>query len=118
MWYNGEEIEGTMKEKTNCNIIKVFLILIIVVTLLILISEIAMNLKLIMPVSKAVSAQEIKDNEAPVIILNGNKEIKIKYDESYKEQGYSAVDNVDGSIVDKVTVSKQIINDNEYRGKH
>lgn len=49
----------------------------------------------------------VKDIEKPIITLNGEKEIKVcpgKASE-YKDQGYTAVDNVDGDITDKVTVT-------------
>lgn len=64
---------------------------------------------------KKVSAQEVKDTTPPVITLKGNKHITIKAGEKYREPGYSAIDDVDGSVVGKVIVSKQTISNNQYK---
>ncbi len=64
---------------------------------------------------RQVSAPEAKDTIPPIIILKGNKEITIKHGEIYKEPGYSATDDIDGSIVGKVTTSKQMVNEKQYK---
>lgn len=64
---------------------------------------------------KEVSAQEIKDTTPPIITLKGSKEITIKDNETYKEPGYTAVDDIDGSIVGKVVISRQNINTEKYK---
>lgn len=65
--------------------------------------------------AKNVSAQEVKDTTPPVIILNGSKQLTIKQGQRYTEPGYSAIDDVDGSIVNRVIVSKQTISNNQYK---
>lgn len=64
---------------------------------------------------KQVSAEETKDITPPVITLKGNKEITIKEGETYQEAGYSATDDIDGSIVGNVVISKQKINEEKYK---
>ena len=46
----------------------------------------------------------IKDDEAPVLTLNGNAEVWIYKDSLYNEAGFKAEDNCDGVITDKVEV--------------
>jgi len=60
-------------------------------------------------------AQVVKDTVPPVITLKGSKNINLKEGEIYQEIGYSAVDDIDGSIVNKVVVSKQKMNDEQYK---
>lgn len=62
-----------------------------------------------------VSAREIKDTVPPVITLKGEKEITLKKGEIYREIGYSAIDDTDGSIVSKVAISKKRLADNKYK---
>lgn len=45
------------------------------------------------------------DEDAPVLTLEGESTIKIKAGEKFTDPGFKAVDNVDGDITDKVTVS-------------
>ena len=49
-----------------------------------------------------------EDKENPVIILNGRNEINIYKDSNYEESGYSASDNCDDDISDKVIVNSNI----------
>lgn len=58
----------------------------------------------------------VVDEDAPVITLKGKKEISIKLDESYEEDGFIAEDNVDGNITNKVKVTNNI--DNKKIGKY
>lgn len=48
----------------------------------------------------------IVDNEKPVLTLNGTKELTICPGKTYQEEGYTAIDNYDGDITQKVTSSK------------
>ncbi len=48
------------------------------------------------------------DDEKPVISLIGEKEMEIEYKDVYKEPGYSATDNYDGNITNKVNVKNKI----------
>ena len=51
---------------------------------------------------------EYKDEIAPVITLNGNDTIYIYVGNNYNEPGFTASDNCDGDITDKVTVSGSV----------
>ncbi|MBS5258553.1 MAG: DUF5011 domain-containing protein, partial [Lachnospira eligens] len=48
-------------------------------------------------------AVKVVDTQAPVISLSGDTEITIEAGSNYEEAGFSAVDNYDGDITDKVT---------------
>lgn len=48
----------------------------------------------------------IVDNEKPVLTLNGARELTICPGKTYQEEGYTAIDNYDGNITQKVTSSK------------
>lgn len=50
----------------------------------------------------------VVDKEVPIITLKGKKEINIKLGSSYEDEGFSAEDNVDGNITDKVIVKNNI----------
>ncbi len=50
----------------------------------------------------------VADYTAPVITLLGSKKIKIKKDGKYEEPGYTATDNIDGDITDRVNVSGKV----------
>lgn len=50
----------------------------------------------------------IVDNEKPKINLLGENEITIDFGSNYKEFGYSATDNYDGDITDKVIVKNKV----------
>lgn len=58
---------------------------------------------------------QIIDDIQPKINLKGNKIVNLKYDDKYTEEGYTAEDNYDGDLTDKVTVEKEEINKNEYK---
>ena len=49
-----------------------------------------------------------EDKDLPVISLNGKSEITIYKDSNYEDSGYSASDNCDGDVSDKVTVSGSV----------
>ncbi len=50
------------------------------------------------------------DVTAPVITLKGDSEITIMAGDSFKDPGFTATDNVDGDITDKVEVSGEVKN--------
>lgn len=50
----------------------------------------------------------VKDETAPVITLNGKKEIIININTQYKDEGCTAKDNCDGDITDKVTITGEV----------
>ena len=55
----------------------------------------------------------VVDDMAPEIILEGEAEYKISYNKKYKEPGYKAIDNYDGDITERVTITPKIVNDGE-----
>lgn len=66
-------------------------------------------------IETSASAQEIQDVTPPVIYLKGEKNITLNEGEKYQEQGYSAIDDKDGSVVQRVKVEKQYITDSQYK---
>lgn len=50
----------------------------------------------------------VYDDEKPVIKLNGEDKITIVYGSNYNEEGFSATDNYDGNITNKVIVKDDI----------
>ena len=56
---------------------------------------------------------EVIDDISPVIELVGNKEVTICKNAQYKEEGYTASDNYDGDLSEKVTV-KEVEDGIEY----
>ena len=53
-------------------------------------------------------AVKVVDTQAPVISLSGDTEITIEVGSNYEEAGFSAVDNYDGDITDKVETSAEV----------
>lgn len=51
---------------------------------------------------------EIVDKEKPIINLIGNNKIILEYGKNYKEPGFSAIDNYDGNITEKVKVRNKV----------
>lgn len=51
-----------------------------------------------------------KDTEKPVINLLGNTTIYLNYNDKYNEPGYTAKDNCDGDLTDKVEVTGNVNN--------
>lgn len=49
---------------------------------------------------------KLVDTQAPVITLVTKEDYYTKYDEEYQEEGFSAIDDFDGDITDKVVVTK------------
>ena len=50
----------------------------------------------------------IKDTTPPLLTLKGKKNITIKLDNAYQERGFSAIDDKDGDISDKVEINSTI----------
>ena len=57
-----------------------------------------------------------KDIEEPVITLSGNETLEMCTNEVYKDPGYSAVDNCDGDLNDKVVIDGTV--DNSLVGEY
>ena len=49
-----------------------------------------------------------KDNESPILTLNGEDYLNIYLNEEYKESGYKAIDNCDGDISSKVVTEGSV----------
>lgn len=60
------------------------------------------------------SKVNIVDTKSPVITLEGEEDFKQSYKEEYKEPGYKAYDENDGNLTEKVIVSKEMVNENDY----
>ena len=58
-------------------------------------------------------AVKVVDTQAPVISLSGDTEITLEAGSNYEEAGFSAVDNYDGDITDKVVYSVKDSSGNE-----
>lgn len=50
----------------------------------------------------------VVDKEVPIIILEGDSEINVVLNSTYYEMGYSANDNYDGNITDKVKITTDL----------
>ena len=61
---------------------------------------------------------KIVDTHPPKLTLNGGEEYKQSYALEYKELGYTAVDENEGNLNDKVKVSTEQLNDLEYNIKY
>lgn len=59
-------------------------------------------------VSKPETTASKKDEIAPIITLNGEKEITINLNDNYKDDGCKAEDNIDGDITSKVTITGEV----------
>lgn len=57
----------------------------------------------------------IIDNIAPSINLKGKEEVKVPKNSEYIEDGYTAIDNYDGDITNKVQISKEEVSDTQYK---
>ena len=69
--------------------------------------EINYNLKkFIFNINKTITVN-IVDNIKPIILLNGENEVHACSIQSYNEEGYSASDNYDGDLTDKVIIEKE-----------
>lgn len=49
---------------------------------------------------------QVREQEEPIIILNGDTKVKLCPGHTYLEQGYEATDNYDGNLTDKVVIHK------------
>lgn len=57
-----------------------------------------------------------EDTENPTITLNGSNDISIALNSKYNDQGYTAQDNCDGDLTEKVTVNGKV--DTSNTGKY
>lgn len=57
----------------------------------------------------------VEDKEVPKLELRGDKEITLYTDETYKEPGYEAEDNVDHDLTKQVKIDKKKINNTQYQ---
>ena len=55
----------------------------------------------------------VLDNVKPDLVLNGSNELFLGLDEEYEEPGFSANDNYDGDLTDKVLVEGKVDNSKE-----
>lgn len=58
--------------------------------------------KLLLFVKKLEQTVTVTDNKAPVITLKGGTSVLVPLGQAYQEEGYTAVDDVDGDITDQV----------------
>ena len=58
---------------------------------------------------------EVVDNENPILILEGPRELYLSYINNFEEPGYTAIDNCDGDITKEVSRRKTQISDTMYR---
>lgn len=49
---------------------------------------------------------QVREQEKPIIILNGDVNVKLCPNHTYLEQGYEAIDDYDGNLTDKVIIHK------------
>ena len=61
---------------------------------------------------------KVVDTTAPEIELVGEQEYEQSYKSDYMEPGFTAKDKNDGTLTEKVTISKEDINNNEYYIKY
>lgn len=99
-------------EKKKVNVTK---ILIAILTILVLTAVIVVIFSLFNKVDDSiptVSEPETsiikKDEIAPIITLNGKKEVIINLNTTYKDDGCKAEDNIDGNITSKVTIIGEV----------
>lgn len=60
----------------------------------------------IIPIQKTRTI-EVVDEESPVLTLKGEKEKTLCPNSEYEEEGFTAIDNYDGNITDKVKITKK-----------
>lgn len=61
---------------------------------------------------------KVVDTVKPEIVLKGETDVIIDYTHEYKEEGFSASDNYDGDLTDKVTYENENVSDKDYRIKY
>lgn len=57
---------------------------------------------------KVEETEEEVDNEAPVIMLNGDNPMTLNVGETYSEPGATAKDNIDGDLTDQMKISGKV----------
>lgn len=111
-----------ISKKTNYKIITCVIAINLLVIIHLGYSNIQIHLNEGQVVDKQVSAYEVlqkeiinKDTTPPIIVLKGKTQINLKKGETYQEEGFSAIDEKDGSLVRKVIVTKKKISDTQYK---
>lgn len=66
--------------------------------------EVTYKVKYLLTTKTLTIKVKVVDKELPKIVLNGNSDIKICPNIQYIEEGYTATDNYDGDITDKVEI--------------
>lgn len=61
---------------------------------------------------------KVVDTVKPEIVLKGETDVIIDYTYEYEEDGFSASDNYDGDLTDKVMFEKDNVSDKDYRIKY
>ena len=61
---------------------------------------------------------KVVDTLSPEIALEGGEEYKQSYAKDYEEPGFKAIDRYEGDLTNKVTVSKNVIDDFRYEIKY
>lgn len=87
-------------------------IVLISMTILIVITQFYIH-KTILNKKEIIPASQV-DTVAPIIVLNGEKEVKFRQNTRYIEPGYTATDDQDGNITDKVQVEREKVADGKY----
>ena len=64
------------------------------------------------------SKLKIIDTKSPVITLIGDEVLNLSYSKEFEEPGFEAIDENDGNITNKVSVTKEKIDDNNYNIKY
>ena len=68
------------------------------------------KVKFLFKTKKVYRTINIVDKENPTIILNGDNNIEIYVNDTYEESGFSASDNYDGNLTDKVVIDSNLDN--------
>ena len=87
-------------------------IVLIVLAIVIVITQFYIH-KDILNKKETIPASQI-DTVAPIIVLDGEKEVTFKQNTKYIEPGYTATDDQDGDITDKVEVEREKVADGRY----
>ena len=104
------------REKSKKKIVITILIINLILLAHLVVHNINREEKNTQAIDKQISAKvEQKDITAPIITIKGDKKITLKQGQEYQEPGYSAVDNKDGSVVDKVEIKKEQISNTQYK---